>query len=130
MTKDSVTSVLRSLATGDKNRSETARLRDIMDEVENALTSGVSRLAILEALNEQGFTMTIKSFESALYRIRKKRTRSAEKISYGSHFAPCNQSVQTPQQSSKEPQVRIMNPADIRKSRHREIDLDDLTDKE
>jgi hypothetical protein len=56
MTKDSVADVLRALATGDKSRSETARLRDIVDEVEAALAAGVSRAAVLEALNDQGFT--------------------------------------------------------------------------
>ena len=73
MTKDSVADVLRALATGNKSRSETARLRDLVDEVEATLAAGVSRAAVLGALNDQGFTMTLKSFESALYRIRKKR---------------------------------------------------------
>ena len=58
MTKDSVADVLRALATGDKSRSETARLRDIVDEVEAALAADVSRAAVLQALNDQGFTMT------------------------------------------------------------------------
>ena len=115
MQKDSVADVLRSLATGDKSRSETARLRDVFPEVETALNAGVSRAAILEALHGQGFTMTLKSFESALYRIRKKRTQPA----------------QAPQQKpAGEPQARITNPADIRKSRRRDIDLDDLAQKE
>ena len=73
MQTNSVADVLRALATGDKARSETARLRDVVDEVEAALAAGVSRAAILEALHGQGFTMTLKSFESALYRIRKQR---------------------------------------------------------
>lgn len=73
MTKTSVADVLRELAKGDKSRSETARLRDVIDEVETALAAGVSRSAVLEALHGQGFTMTLKSFESALYRIRKQR---------------------------------------------------------
>lgn len=73
MQKNSVAAALRSLATGDKARSETARLKDVIDEIEAALSAGVSRAAIVDALHEQGFTMTLKSFESALYRIRKKR---------------------------------------------------------
>lgn len=73
MTKNSVADVLRELAKGDKSRSETARLIDVTDEVEAALAAGVSRSAVLNALHGQGFTMTLKSFESALYRIRKQR---------------------------------------------------------
>ena len=137
MTKDSVADVLRALATGDKSRSETARLRDIVDEVEAALSAGVSRAAVLEALNAQGFTMTLKSFESALYRIRKKRTQAAKpaakigQIGHGQAAEPASQPAQAPQQEpAGEPQARITNPADIRKSRRREIDLDDLSDKE
>lgn len=73
MSKDSVVEALRALATSDDRRSETARLRDVFDEVEGALNAGVSRAAILETLHGQGFTMTAKSFESALYRLRRRR---------------------------------------------------------
>lgn len=72
MDKNSVAEALRALA-GSESRSETARLREVFDEVETALSAGVSRTAILETLHEQGFTMTAKSFESALYRLRKQR---------------------------------------------------------
>lgn len=133
MTKDSVADVLRALATGDKSRSETARLRDIVDEVEAALAAGVSRAAVLQALNDQGFTMTLKSFESALYRIRKKRIQPAKPTAKFGHdqAEPASQPAQAPQEEpAKDPQARITNPADIRKSRRREIDLDDLSDKE
>ncbi|HDR8948435.1 TPA: hypothetical protein QDA71_005501 [Burkholderia vietnamiensis] len=77
MEKTNVSEVLRALATGDKNRSETARLTDIFDEVQAAIDAGVSRSAILDALHGQGFTMTLKAFESALYRIRKRRAKAA-----------------------------------------------------
>lgn len=135
MTKDSVADVLRALAIGDKSRSETARLRDIVDEVEAALAAGVSRAAVLEALNAQGFTMTLKSFESALYRIRKKRTQPAKPAANRSaaqaeREAAALAAAQAPQEPAGEPKMRITNPADIRKSRRREIDLDDLSDKE
>lgn len=137
MTNNSVADVLRALATGDKGRSETARLRDIVDEIEAALAAGVSRAAVLETLNAQGFTMTLKSFESALYRIRKKRTQAAKpaakigQIGHGQAAEPASQPAQAPQQEpAGEPQARITNPADIRKSRRRDIDLDDLAQKE
>lgn len=134
MTKDSVADVLRALATGDKSRSETARLRDIVDEVEAALAAGVSRAAVLEALNAQGFTMTLKSFESALYRIRKKRTQQAKpaaKIGHDQAAKPASKPAQAQQQEpAGEPQARITNPADIRKARNREINLDDLSNQE
>ncbi|KGH00004.1 hypothetical protein P245_03260 [Comamonas thiooxydans] len=78
MQKESVADVLRSLARGDQNRSETARLRDVFPDVEAALQAGVSRAAVLEALHGQGFKMNLKSFESALYRIRRQKAKTAE----------------------------------------------------
>lgn len=77
MQENNVADVLRGLATGNSARSETARLRDVLGEVEAALSAGVNRSAILEALRAGGFTMTLKSFESALYRIRRQRGQSS-----------------------------------------------------
>ncbi len=73
MDKNTIAESLRALATSDKSRSETAKLRDVIDDVEIAMKAGVSRTTILETLHEQGFSMTAKSFESAIYRLRKKR---------------------------------------------------------
>jgi hypothetical protein len=64
---------LVTLASGTQHRSETARLHDVFDEVEAALQAGVRRKAILETLHANGFTMTLRSFESALARLRKRR---------------------------------------------------------
>jgi hypothetical protein len=72
MNKISVSEALLSLA-NSSNRSETARLRDVFDAVEAALGAGVSRSAVLAELQKQGLTMSPKSFEGAVYRIRKER---------------------------------------------------------
>lgn len=73
MAETSVADVLRKLATGTAGRSDTARLRDIYNEVEAALSAGVTHTAILEALHADGFTLTLNAFRSALYRMRKKK---------------------------------------------------------
>lgn len=73
MEKNKVASALQELATNDETRSETARLRDILDDVEAALDAGVNRVKVLEALHQQGFKMTLRAFDSALYRLRKQR---------------------------------------------------------
>lgn len=80
MEKNDVANALRGLADSDTGRSDTARLRDVFDDVEAALSSGVTRAAILEALHGQGFKMTFKSFESALHRIRKERRNEQKTI--------------------------------------------------
>ncbi|BDB30452.1 hypothetical protein Tamer19_42230 [Cupriavidus sp. TA19] len=77
MERSSVAGALRALATDSNGRSETARLRDVLEEVEAALSAGVKRQAILDALNAQGFRMSLKGFESALYRIRRQRGKAA-----------------------------------------------------
>lgn len=73
MTKPSLSETLRKMATEHGSRSETHRLRDVYIDVEKALQSGVSRKAILEALHQDGFTMSLKMFDKALYRIRKSK---------------------------------------------------------
>lgn len=101
MDKNSVAEALRALA-GSESRSETSRLREVFDEVETALSAGVSRTAILETLHEQGFTMTAKSFESALYRLRKQREAGklpkakAERV-HGSLSSAAENRAATPQ---------------------------------
>ncbi|PWK27265.1 hypothetical protein [Pseudomonas sp. OV226] len=63
---------LDSMAAAHASKSQTARLRAIFVHIENALRSGVSRQAVLDALHQDGFTLSMQSFEKALYRIRQK----------------------------------------------------------
>lgn len=126
MQKDSVAEVLRSLATGDKARSETARLRDVFPDVEAALRAGVSREAILEALHGQGFTMKPKSFESALYRIRRERGKTAA-AEAPAHQGPA--SANAPAAKVENPSGRVVQKtADTVKSRRPSIDFEDFTE--
>ena len=77
MEKNSVADALRALSdTG--GRSETARLKDVLDDVERALSAGISRDDVLKTLKDQGFKMTKSSFASALHRLRKKRQEAQE----------------------------------------------------
>ena len=73
MSKDDIAARMRALATDDKRRSETARLRESFDEVEAALKAGAPQAEVLAELHAAGFTMTMASFKSALQRIRKER---------------------------------------------------------
>lgn len=120
MQKNSVADVLRALATGDKARSETARLRDVVDEVEAALSAGVSRAAILEALHGQGFTMTLKSFESALYRIRKQRGNTGQQTAQPAPLPPVTPAAPTPAPAS------VSAPAETPPAASEPAGLDDL----
>lgn len=80
MVKPSLTDTLLELASAKETRSQAARLRDVYVEVEHALQHGVSRKAVLAALQADGFTMSMKMFDKALYRIRKKKTLDARPV--------------------------------------------------
>jgi len=71
MDRSKIEERLHELATSSRGRSETDRLRDVFPSVEKAIAAGVGRKAVLEALHADGFTMSMKMFDKALYRIRK-----------------------------------------------------------
>ena len=77
--KDQISAALRELA--DEHRgipqSDTARLREVLDDVENALSAGASHSAVLNTLHNQGFTLTLSSFQSTLARLRRERRPTA-----------------------------------------------------
>ena len=80
MDKEKVSAALQDLAAEYANipRSETARLREVLDDVEAALTAGASHTAVLETLHTHGFTLTPTSFESTLARLRRERRERDE----------------------------------------------------
>jgi hypothetical protein len=55
------------------SRSETARLREVLDELEAALAAGASHATVLQTLHTQGFTLTASRFERTLARLREER---------------------------------------------------------
>lgn len=75
MDKAKVSAALQDLAAeyAGTPRSETARLREVLDDVEAALTAGASHAAVLETLHAHGFSLTAPSFESTLARLRRER---------------------------------------------------------
>ncbi|MFI3187225.1 MAG: hypothetical protein QX198_14715 [Methylococcaceae bacterium] len=75
-TKDDIKASLRELASSDTNRPETARLRDIFDDIETALSAGVKVQTVLETLHGKGFTLSLAGFRSAIQRIRKERNKN------------------------------------------------------
>lgn len=132
MEKNEISERMRALRTASDKRSETARLREVFDDIEATLKAGVSQATVLNELHDLGFTLKMASFKSALQRIRKERnipTKSALKRTHDSIATLDKTSIKEPQTGSPEGNpTRITNPADIRKVRNREIDLDDLND--
>lgn len=70
MDNTNISEKLKALAQG-KNRSNTAKLREIFSQIEEALNAGALRTDVYQALKESGFSFSFASFELAIYRIRK-----------------------------------------------------------
>jgi hypothetical protein len=75
MDAQKVSAALRELAAEHAGtpRSETARLREVLDDVEAALSAGATHAAVLAILHAQGFTLTACGFQSTLARLRRER---------------------------------------------------------
>jgi molecular chaperone GrpE (heat shock protein) len=73
--KQTVSEALQELANEHRGlpRSDTARLGEVLDDIEHALAAGASHHAVLETLHSQGFSLTLSRFQSTLARLRRER---------------------------------------------------------
>ena len=78
MNKKNIADALRSLAEDDEARTEVAKIKEHLDDIERALTAGVSRTAIHEKLCQYGLKMTKGSFLNALNKLRKARNEPGQ----------------------------------------------------
>ena len=92
MNDNNISKKLQDLAKG-KNRSSTSRLREIFDDVEATLRAGVMRKDVYQALLENGFEITFKTFELLIYRIRNERRK--QEITEKSPAAICGENRDT-----------------------------------
>ena len=61
------------LAETGGHKSDTARLGDVLPDIEAVLAAGVSRRTLFSKLKGLGFRFTFNGFAMALYRLRQKR---------------------------------------------------------
>lgn len=130
MNNQRISEVLQALATSHENRTEIARLRDVFDGVETALAAGVSRITILDALHRQGFSMTLKTFDNAIYRIRK-RNKTKQKLGQVLPTKMNTQNLETgasiknlqPVENEKTPLIGSHNPDDLTQIMSAPVDL-------
>lgn len=135
MTKSSLANKLTNLAESSQDRSLAARLRDVFPEIEKAMEKGVSRSNILKALQDDGMEISMKTFESALYRMRKaKLSTHTPNARNKEHFQAIedntNNTVEHQTEKGKETPKRLnpLTPADFKKIREdmNNMDLDAL----
>jgi len=77
MSKETIIAQLKALASDDTKRSKAARLREIIDEVEVTLATGITRAAVVKMLAENGLEMSLATFNSELQKIRNKRGKNS-----------------------------------------------------
>lgn len=59
------------------DRSKTARLRELFEQIEALKNRGITHSQIINAMKKHGLEFDLKTFEALLYRIKKERSRSA-----------------------------------------------------
>ncbi len=74
---DRIAALLSPQHDADTRRSEAARLADFIDQIDAAIARGVPRKDVLARLHEGGFTMSLRTFDKALHRIRKRLGKTA-----------------------------------------------------
>lgn len=111
MTEKTLSEKLRLLANHDLERSKSARLRDVYNDVEFVLAAGVSKEKILKQLAEDDLIFILDAFNTTLYRIRTKqkgttnKTKSIQKpVSEKTNFEPV----------TTEPEIQVSNSGDPR----------------
>ena len=107
-----------------------SRLAPFWNDITKLRQSGCTLEQVCEFLAANGVQMSIAGLSKYIKRREEKGGSPDLKPGFGHDQKPAAakpQPAQAPQQEpAGEPQARITNPADIRKSRRRDIDLDDL----
>lgn len=71
-----------------RNRSVAARVREIIDDIEHALHAGVKTKDVFDVLAKNGFSGTFRSFELAIYRVRKEKKKQIGNTATWTHSLP------------------------------------------
>lgn len=116
---------LRVLIATDQDRSDTARLRDIYEGVEAARKAGVSREKIWQTLQEQGFKLTLRGFDTALHRIRRER-KAAAGIALKAPQSTSERAPRPPTPTPAAPETQVgESPAEVQVDPDRNTELAD-----
>lgn len=67
---------LQALSRSSAARTQMARLRELLPEIEAAQAAGVRHACIVQALNAHGFALSMKSYSVMLHRLRQQRARA------------------------------------------------------
>lgn len=79
MDKDSISTALTALEREMSNRSKIGQIRELYAQIEAAQIAGVNNRKIVGTLSQQGLSLSLKTFEMILYRVRQERRLQAQK---------------------------------------------------
>jgi hypothetical protein len=69
---------LLALSRSSTARTQVARLRELLPNIEAAQAAGVKHQHILESLNAHGFTLSLKAYSVMLHRLRQARAKNPQ----------------------------------------------------
>jgi hypothetical protein len=130
MEKASIAEALRALASDSENRTKIGRLRELYPDIETAQKAGVSNSKIVETLKAQGLDVTLKTFETMLYRLRKELGKTRKPAQEGTSVI---QPASTPAEpkadkDADKPETQQTSTSAPPKAKRRDIDLSDYSD--
>lgn len=100
---------MKLLAQNTQHRTKASQLRDVMADVEEALSKGVPRKVIVSELAQSGLEMSLATFDSILLRERRKR---AGRKSSGNQRFPESAFPVTAQPEATEPDEQATGPGE------------------
>ena len=128
---------LREVIAGVQGRTLASKLRQLMPAIDQKVREGVGHEDLIQALNEQGFSLNLNTFRSNLYRWRKAQggegsTQPKASVAPVPVPAPSKGPVVSPIPSDgnsggRAQAARFENKGDMRRARQTEYDLDELT---
>ena len=133
MTQPTLKDKLSALKAGP-NSVYIRRLAQVLPEIEAALARGVTRTAVVQALQEDGINLTLDGLAKALYRLRKRSREANEHSAFvpGTIAAAAQPTpaTQQPTPAALPPgpaPAKPFDPADIRAIARSRPDLNELT---
>ncbi|MDN3988541.1 hypothetical protein [Zwartia vadi] len=115
------------LAQGEPLAPKAAKLRPLLPRIVQRLAAGAPRKVIVEQLNRAGLDISLHDLAKQLQRYRKTQRESNSSANPAPTVPAGNTLHPTPSQPSVRGQSnRIENPADLRRIRSMEVDLDAL----
>lgn len=132
MDKEKIAAGLSSLKQSSEKRSKTARLAEVLDQIEETIKAGASKVQIIEELKRHNLEFTYLTFQTTLRRLRLRKIKSdatnPDKSILQTKNIPTKplESITKPKQEAQSSVQISHNPTDLDKIISSEPDLDAL----